>query len=79
MELPFPASNSNKYRSRNPFKDLNFDLALWQLTYLCISPRRLYRQLYYHKRQSLYYLNKEENLFNLDLLKKLEIGGQGMT
>ena len=50
MELPFPASNSNKYRSRNPFKDLNFDLALWQLTYLCISPRRLYRQLYYHKR-----------------------------
>ncbi|TIA89542.1 hypothetical protein E3P99_01999 [Wallemia hederae] len=50
--LPRPvnaSATSSKYRRRNPLRSLNFDLALLQLFYLTISPRRFYRQLYYHK------------------------------
>ena len=50
--LPRPVNAStppSKYRRRNPLRSLNFDLALLQLFYLTISPRRFYRQLYYHK------------------------------
>lgn len=47
--LPRPANYSSKYRRRNPLRNLNFNLALLQLFYLTISPRRFYRQLYYHK------------------------------
>ncbi|EOR01718.1 Protein unc-50-like protein [Wallemia ichthyophaga EXF-994] len=47
------AGSSSKYRRRNIIRSLsykfNFDLALLQLFYLTISPRRFYRQLYYHK------------------------------
>ncbi|KAI8444646.1 UNC-50 [Phakopsora pachyrhizi] len=28
---------------------MDFEQAAWQLTYLCISPRRVYRNVYYHK------------------------------
>ncbi|GAA97099.1 uncharacterized protein L969DRAFT_96978 [Mixia osmundae IAM 14324] len=28
---------------------MDFELAAWQLTYLCIAPRRVYRNVYYHK------------------------------
>jgi len=31
------------------FQHMDFELALWQLTYLCISPRKVYKQVYYHK------------------------------
>lgn len=31
------------------FQQLDFELAAWQLTYLCISPRRVYRNVYFHK------------------------------
>jgi len=28
---------------------MDFELAAWQLTYLCLSPRRVYRNVYFHK------------------------------
>ncbi|GAA5871287.1 hypothetical protein JCM3774_000901 [Rhodotorula dairenensis] len=28
---------------------LDFELAVWQMGYLCIAPRRVYRNVYYHK------------------------------
>jgi len=28
---------------------MDFELAAWQLTYLCLSPKRVYRNVYYHK------------------------------
>ncbi|KDQ08806.1 hypothetical protein BOTBODRAFT_165591 [Botryobasidium botryosum FD-172 SS1] len=34
------------------FQHLDFELAAWQLTYLCISPRRVYRNVYFHKVQT---------------------------
>ncbi|KAI9208536.1 protein unc-50 [Polychytrium aggregatum] len=31
------------------FSQMDFEFALWQMLYLCISPQRLYRNIYYHK------------------------------
>ncbi|KAK9893327.1 UNC-50-like protein [Cystobasidium minutum MCA 4210] len=31
------------------FKQMDFELAAWQITYLFFSPRRVYRNVYYHK------------------------------
>jgi hypothetical protein len=28
---------------------MDFELAAWQLTYLCLAPRRVYRNVYFHK------------------------------
>jgi len=28
---------------------MDFEVALWQLTYLCLAPRRVYRNVYFHK------------------------------
>ncbi|PFH47717.1 hypothetical protein AMATHDRAFT_67054 [Amanita thiersii Skay4041] len=28
---------------------MDFELAAWQLTYLCLSPKRVYRNVYFHK------------------------------
>ncbi|TPX70641.1 hypothetical protein SpCBS45565_g01689 [Spizellomyces sp. 'palustris'] len=28
---------------------MDFEVALWQMLYLCIAPRRVYRNIYYHK------------------------------
>ncbi|KAL8283435.1 hypothetical protein RQP46_005845 [Phenoliferia psychrophenolica] len=28
---------------------MDFELAAWQMTYLCLAPRRVYRNVYYHK------------------------------
>ncbi|GAA5920714.1 hypothetical protein JCM6882_007270, partial [Rhodosporidiobolus microsporus] len=28
---------------------MDFELAIWQLCYLCIAPRRVYRNVYYHR------------------------------
>ncbi|KAI9350519.1 UNC-50 [Zopfochytrium polystomum] len=28
---------------------MDFELALWQMLYICIAPRRVYRSIYYHK------------------------------
>ncbi|KAH9814327.1 UNC-50 [Melampsora americana] len=28
---------------------MDFELAAWQMTYLCVAPRRVYRNVYYHK------------------------------
>lgn len=35
-------------RSAN-FKQMDFELAAWQMTYLFVAPRRVYRNVYYHK------------------------------
>ncbi|KAK4685977.1 hypothetical protein P7C73_g4158, partial [Tremellales sp. Uapishka_1] len=31
------------------FKAMDFELAFWQLTYLVVAPRRVYKQTYHHK------------------------------
>lgn len=31
------------------FPQMDFELALWQMAYLLIAPRRVYRNIYYHK------------------------------
>ncbi|KAI0674652.1 UNC-50-like protein [Trametes maxima] len=59
---PTPQLNGSQYRSsavsnRVPvlfrrltrFHQMDFELAAWQLTYLCISPKRVYRNVYFHK------------------------------
>ncbi|EJT99298.1 UNC-50-like protein [Dacryopinax primogenitus] len=37
------------FRRMLRFQHMDFELALWQLTYLCIAPRKVYKQVYYHK------------------------------
>ncbi|KAI0938370.1 hypothetical protein AcV5_000065 [Taiwanofungus camphoratus] len=36
-------------RRLNRFQQMDFELAAWQLTYLCLSPKRVYRNVYFHK------------------------------
>ncbi|ETW75743.1 hypothetical protein HETIRDRAFT_436750 [Heterobasidion irregulare TC 32-1] len=31
------------------FQHMDFELAAWQLTYLCLAPKRVYRNVYFHK------------------------------
>ncbi|KAJ3491189.1 hypothetical protein NLI96_g880 [Meripilus lineatus] len=31
------------------FQQMDFELAAWQLTYLCLAPKRVYRNVYFHK------------------------------
>ncbi|KAF7323611.1 hypothetical protein MKEN_00581600 [Mycena kentingensis (nom. inval.)] len=54
--LPSPSSSSQSsaripviFRRLHRFHQMDFELAAWQLTYLCISPRRVYRNVYFHK------------------------------
>ncbi|KAJ7089206.1 UNC-50 [Mycena belliarum] len=55
--LPPPSSSSSSSSPRIPvifrrlhrFHQMDFELAAWQLTYLCIAPRRVYRNVYFHK------------------------------
>ncbi|KAG7097820.1 hypothetical protein E1B28_005138 [Marasmius oreades] len=37
------------FRRLHRFKHMDFEQAAWQLTYLCIAPRRVYRNVYFHK------------------------------
>ncbi|TFK70823.1 UNC-50-like protein [Pluteus cervinus] len=37
------------FRRLHRFHQMDFELALWQLTYLCIAPRRVYKHVYFHK------------------------------
>ncbi|KAF9259136.1 UNC-50-like protein [Marasmius fiardii PR-910] len=37
------------FRRLHRFKQMDFEQAAWQLTYLCIAPRRVYRNVYFHK------------------------------
>ncbi|KAI9568003.1 UNC-50 [Boletus coccyginus] len=37
------------FRRLHRFQQMDFELALWQLSYLCLAPRRVYRNVYYHK------------------------------
>ncbi|TFK41449.1 UNC-50 [Crucibulum laeve] len=37
------------FRRLHRFQQMDFELAAWQLTYLCIAPRRVYRNVYFHK------------------------------
>ncbi|KAH9849020.1 UNC-50-like protein [Lenzites betulinus] len=59
---PMPQSNGGQYRSSSVSNrvpvifrrltrvhQMDFELAAWQLTYLCISPKRVYRNVYFHK------------------------------
>ncbi|BGP25318.1 UNC-50-like protein [Rhodotorula toruloides] len=36
-------------RKLSRWPQLDFELAVWQMCYLCIAPRRVYRNVYYHK------------------------------
>ncbi|KAJ6616502.1 UNC-50 [Mycena sp. CBHHK59/15] len=55
--LPSPSSASASSAPRIPvifrrlhrFHQMDFELAAWQLTYLCLAPRRVYRNVYFHK------------------------------
>nr|GAT48853.1 predicted protein [Mycena chlorophos] len=54
--LPSPSSASAPvsripiiFRRLHRFHQMDFELAAWQLTYLCIAPRRVYRNVYFHK------------------------------
>jgi len=37
------------FRRLFKFSQMDFELAAWQLTYLCIAPRRVYKNVYFHK------------------------------
>ncbi|KAK0442119.1 UNC-50-like protein [Armillaria borealis] len=37
------------FRRLHRFQQMDFELAAWQLTYLCLAPRRVYRNVYFHK------------------------------
>ncbi|KII91286.1 hypothetical protein PLICRDRAFT_38019 [Plicaturopsis crispa FD-325 SS-3] len=37
------------FRRLHRFDQMDFELAAWTLTYLCVSPRRVYRNVYFHK------------------------------
>ncbi|CED85289.1 Uncharacterized conserved protein [Phaffia rhodozyma] len=39
----------SKIRKMAKFGRMDFELAFWNLTYLCVAPRRVYRNVYYHK------------------------------
>ncbi|KAF8217733.1 UNC-50, partial [Mycena galopus ATCC 62051] len=52
--LPTPSSSTAPripviFRRLHRFHQMDFELAAWQLTYLCIAPRRVYRNVYFHK------------------------------
>ncbi|KAH8101896.1 UNC-50-like protein [Cristinia sonorae] len=48
-----PSSVSNRvpviFRRLFRFHQMDFELAAWQLTYLCLAPKRVYRNVYFHK------------------------------
>ncbi|TCD68368.1 hypothetical protein EIP91_010877 [Steccherinum ochraceum] len=48
-----PTSVSNRvpviFRRLLRFHQMDFELAAWQLTYLCLAPKRVYRNVYFHK------------------------------
>ncbi|KAH7882325.1 UNC-50 [Phlebopus sp. FC_14] len=48
---PIPVSNRIPliFRRLHRFQQMDFELALWQLSYLCLAPKRVYRNVYYHK------------------------------
>ncbi|EGN92501.1 hypothetical protein SERLA73DRAFT_190984 [Serpula lacrymans var. lacrymans S7.3] len=37
------------FRRLHRFQQMDFELAFWQLSYLCLAPKRVYRNVYYHK------------------------------
>jgi len=37
------------FRRLFKFSQMDFEVAAWQLTHLCIGPRRVYRNVYFHK------------------------------
>ncbi|KAI4523445.1 UNC-50 [Schizophyllum commune] len=37
------------FRRLHRFHQMDFEVAAWQLTYLCLAPRRVYRNVYFHK------------------------------
>ncbi|KAI0360332.1 UNC-50-like protein [Trametes cingulata] len=44
-----PARVPTIFKRLTRFHQMDFELAAWQLTYLCISPKRVYRNVYFHK------------------------------
>ncbi|KAH9930492.1 UNC-50-like protein [Epithele typhae] len=37
------------FRRIHRFQQMDFEQAAWQLTYLCLAPKRVYRNVYFHK------------------------------
>ncbi|TBU52066.1 UNC-50-like protein [Dichomitus squalens] len=37
------------FRRLHRFQQMDFEQAAWQLTYLCLAPKRVYRNVYFHK------------------------------
>ncbi|KZT66657.1 UNC-50 protein [Daedalea quercina L-15889] len=54
---PAPLRSAGSLSNRIPvmfrrlirFQQMDFELAAWQLTYLCLAPKRVYRNVYFHK------------------------------
>lgn len=40
---------STQLKRLTKFRSMDFELAFWQLTYLVVAPRRVYKQTYHHK------------------------------
>lgn len=36
------------------FRQMDFEVASWQMLYLLINPRKVYRNIYYHRRAFLF-------------------------
>ncbi|EIW71242.1 hypothetical protein TREMEDRAFT_42665 [Tremella mesenterica DSM 1558] len=54
LETEFDVPRSDRslplvLRRLTKFKAMDFELAFWQLTYLVVAPRRVYKQTYHHK------------------------------
>jgi len=50
---PYVSSSSSRvpaiFQRIHKFNQMDFEMAAWQLTYLCIAPRRVYKNVYFHK------------------------------
>ncbi|KAL5514463.1 hypothetical protein ACEPAG_2551 [Sanghuangporus baumii] len=49
LKRPFSTRLPLIFRRFHRFHQMDFELAAWQLTYLCLAPKRVYRNVYFHK------------------------------
>ncbi|CAG8653269.1 2670_t:CDS:2 [Funneliformis mosseae] len=60
------------------FPQMDFEFALWQMLYLCIAPRRVYRNIYYHKRKNVKIIQESDLIYFIKIFdfKLLETKNQ---
>lgn len=37
------------------FPQMDFEMAVWEMTHLLIAPKKVFKSIYYHKRERLVY------------------------